>query len=79
MEMFMSAHNHATSAETKAPASPAPKPALMSIPDAVRYCGGLGRSTFYKDILPRLKTVRVGTRRLVVVESMDRLIDELQG
>jgi hypothetical protein len=49
------------------------KPALMSISDSCRYLG-IGRSTFYSDILPLLETVRFGSRNLVVVSSMDDLI-----
>jgi hypothetical protein len=49
-------------------------PALLSIADAARYLG-IGRSKFY-SIIPLLQTVNFGTRRLVVVSSMDALIDE---
>jgi hypothetical protein len=52
-------------------------PALVSIPDAAKYMGGIGRSKFYTDILPLLETVKFGARRFVVVESMDRLLTSL--
>jgi hypothetical protein len=52
------------------------KPALASIPNAIKYCGGISRSKFYSDILPLLQTVNFGARRFVVVSSMDRLIQE---
>jgi hypothetical protein len=52
------------------------KPALASIPDAAKYMGGISRSKFYTDVLPLLQTVNFGTRRFVVVQSMDRLIAE---
>jgi hypothetical protein len=52
------------------------KPVLASIPAARKYMGGIGRSTFYAQILPLLETVNFGTRRFVVVRSMDALIDE---
>jgi hypothetical protein len=51
------------------------KPALASIRAACEYMGGISRAKFYADILPRLETVKLGSRNLVVVESMDRLIE----
>jgi hypothetical protein len=51
-------------------------PALVSIPDAAKYMGGIGRSKFYTGVLPLLQTVNFGARRFVVVSSMDALIDE---
>jgi hypothetical protein len=51
------------------------RPRLISIDDGYRYVG-VGRSTFYTDWLPWLKTVRVGRRNLVELESLDRLVDE---
>jgi hypothetical protein len=51
-------------------------PILASIPAARRYMGGVSRSLFYRDLLPKLQTVNFGTRRFVVVRSMDRLIAE---
>jgi hypothetical protein len=52
------------------------KPAFASIPAAIAYLGGPSRSKFYADILPRLQTVNWGTRKFVVVSSMDQLIVE---
>ena len=52
------------------------RPRLVSI-DAGCHYSGVGRSKFYDDFLPRLKTVRVGRRNLVDLELLDRLIDEL--
>jgi hypothetical protein len=47
-------------------------------PGALGCCyAGVGRSKFYDDILPRLRTVKIGRRNLVVLESLDQLIDEL--
>jgi hypothetical protein len=64
-----------------APASITPnaarlRPRLISIDDGYRYVG-VGRSKFYSDFLPRLKTVRVGRRNLVDLGSLDQLVDEL--
>jgi hypothetical protein len=52
-----------------------PKPALMSINDACRYLGGISRAKFYADILPRLESVHIDKRHMIVVASMDRLIE----
>jgi hypothetical protein len=51
------------------------KPALASIKAACQYMGGVSRAKFYADVLPMLETVKFGTRNLVVVASMDRLIE----
>ena len=51
--------------------------ALASIPNSCKYMGGVSRAKFYSDILPKLETVHLGTRHLVVVSSMDRLIATL--
>ena len=50
------------------------KPALASIRDSCNYLGGVSRAKFYADILPKLNTVHLGARHLVIVASMDRLI-----
>ena len=55
---------------------PGLRPRLISIADAYRYAG-VGRSKFYADILPKLKTVRIGRRNLIDLASLDDLIDEL--
>jgi hypothetical protein len=55
------------------------KPALVSIPNACKYMGNVSRAKFYSGVLPQLETVYVGTRRFVVVASMDRLIAKLLG
>jgi hypothetical protein len=54
------------------------RPALISINEAADYLG-IARSTFYKDFLPNIETVRIGKRNLVVVESLDRLVAKLRG
>jgi hypothetical protein len=51
------------------------KPALCSIETGCEYVGGLSRSKFYADILPLLETVKFGGRNMIVVASMDRLIE----
>jgi hypothetical protein len=52
------------------------RPRLISIADGYRYAG-VGRSKFYSDILPKLKTIRIGRRNLIDLASLDDLIDEL--
>jgi hypothetical protein len=56
---------------------PALKPVLASIPNSLKYMGGISRAKFYADVLPLLETVKIGSRNLVVVESMNRLIASL--
>jgi hypothetical protein len=41
--------------------------------------GDVSRAKFYSDVLPELDSVHVGTRHLIVVSSMDRLIAKLLG
>jgi hypothetical protein len=62
--------------ESKTEEAAALKPALASIPNAIKYYGDISRSKFYRDILPLLQTVNFGARRFVVLQSMDRLIAE---
>jgi hypothetical protein len=54
------------------------RPRLISIDAGYRYAG-CGRSKFYDDLRPHLESVRIGRRRLIVLESLDRLIDELRS
>jgi hypothetical protein len=56
------------------PHTDALRPALASIPVACKYLGDVSRAKFYADVLPLLETVHIGSRHLVVVASMDRLI-----
>ena len=55
------------------------KPAIVSIPDACKYMGGVSRAKFYLDVLPSLETVYLGARHFVVVASIDRLIAKLKN
>jgi hypothetical protein len=55
------------------------RPALVSIKGACEYLGGIGKSAFYERYLPRLDTVRLGTRNLVTVASLDRLIEAIRA
>jgi hypothetical protein len=50
------------------------RPALVSIPAACQYLGGISRSKFYADILPLLETVKIDNRHLVVVAALDAFI-----
>ena len=58
--------------------APSLKPALASIKASCEYMGGVSRAKFYADILPKLETVKLGSRNFVVVSSMDRLIRAIQ-
>jgi len=60
------------------PASPPLRPAFISVAEAAHYLG-VARSTLYKDFLPGLETVRVGKRNLVLLESLDRLVEQLRA
>jgi hypothetical protein len=52
------------------------RPRLIPIDAAADYMG-VGRSKFWRDYLPRVRTVQVGRRRLVELDSVDALINEL--
>jgi hypothetical protein len=51
------------------------KPALASIKASCEYMGGVSRSKFYADLLPRLETVKLGSRTFITIASLDRLIE----
>ena len=40
---------------------------------------GVGRSKFYRDFLRRLRTLRIGRRNLVELESVDEFLDQLRA
>jgi excisionase family DNA binding protein len=52
------------------------RPRFVSIREAADYLG-ISRATLYKDYLAKVKTVRIGRRRLVDLDSLDELADEL--
>ena len=54
------------------------RPRFVSIAEACEYLG-VSRAKFYADLLPRVKTCRVGRRNLVDLDSLDELGDELLG
>jgi hypothetical protein len=54
------------------------RPRLIPIADGYHYAG-VGRSTFYTRFLPRVKSVRVGRRHLIELDSLDLLIDDLHA
>lgn len=57
---------------------PQQRPALIAVNDAADYLG-IARSTFYKVFIQDLETVQIGKRRLIVAESLDRLVAKLRG
>lgn len=48
-------------------------PPLLSIGEAAAYLR-ISRAKFYADILPILESVRIGGRRLVYRDSLDKFI-----
>jgi hypothetical protein len=50
------------------------QPALTDIPGALAYLGDVGRSKFYRDLLPQLDVVRFGARTFITIKSLDKLI-----
>jgi len=54
------------------------RPRYVSIDDVCRYMG-VGRSKFYRDFLRRLRTLRIGKRNLVELDSVDQLLDQLRA
>ena len=49
-------------------------PLLASIKTTQFMLGGIGRTKLYADILPKLETVEVGSRTLVVIASIQRYV-----
>jgi hypothetical protein len=52
------------------------RPRYLTIEAACRYAG-IGRSKFYACLLRRVRTLRLGTRNLVELDSLDELLDQL--
>jgi hypothetical protein len=52
------------------------RPRLVSLDEAATYAG-VGRSKFYDDFVDRVRTIKVGHRKLVDLDSLDALIDKL--
>ena len=52
------------------------RPRFVSIGDAARYLG-CSRSHFYAALLPKVRTIRLGKRRLVDFDSLEQLGDKL--
>jgi predicted DNA-binding transcriptional regulator AlpA len=52
------------------------RPRFVSIREACHYLG-CSRSHFYAELLPKVKTVPLGKRRLVDFDSLEELGDEL--
>jgi hypothetical protein len=52
------------------------RPRLVSLDEAAQY-SGVGRTKFYDDFVDRVRTIKVGHRKLVDLDSLDALIDRL--
>jgi hypothetical protein len=63
-------------ADRSAPRVPELRPRYVTIDTACRYAG-IGRSKFYRDYLERVRTLRLGKRNLVELNSLDELLDQL--
>jgi excisionase family DNA binding protein len=44
-------------------------------PDEAAVCLGVSRSAFYADVLPQLRTLRVGRTRLVPVAELEAWVE----
>jgi hypothetical protein len=53
------------------------KPRIMPHAKSRLYFGEPSWARYYAKISPRLETIKIGRRTFVIVESADRLIDEL--
>jgi hypothetical protein len=52
------------------------RPRYISIADAARYTA-VSRSHFYNIFMPRVRTIRLGKSRLIELDSLDAVLDEL--
>ena len=60
--------------------SPAPAVYLYSINDACKALGGMGRTWLYAEIKRgAIRTVTLGSRRLVPASEIERLVNEAMG
>jgi excisionase family DNA binding protein len=50
-------------------------PRLALSPDEAAKRLGIARSTFYKSVLPEIRVVNLGRRRLVPVRELDRWLE----
>ena len=51
---------------------------LVSIPETRKILGGIGRTKTYQLLESDLETVKLGSRRLVIRSSIDRLVERLR-
>jgi hypothetical protein len=66
------------SATPQGNSGPVLKPFLLAIEPAATYAG-VSRNTFYLEFIPHIETVYIGRRRFVVVESLDRCLEDLRA
>jgi hypothetical protein len=52
------------------------KPAAVSVDDACKYLGGISRAFFYRDYFDKVEIAQLGTRTVVLVDSLDRLLED---
>jgi hypothetical protein len=53
-----------------------PRPALASIKAAIAYLGSPSPAFFYERLLPKLPTVRLGSRTFVEYRALDELVEQ---
>jgi excisionase family DNA binding protein len=56
-------------------ATPRPIPRLCYTPNEAAAALGIGRTTFYEQVLPELRTIRLGRKQLVPVRELERWTD----
>jgi hypothetical protein len=52
------------------------RPRIVSVEDGARYAN-VSRAYFYEFFMPRVRTVRMGKRRGIELDSLDEAIDAL--
>jgi excisionase family DNA binding protein len=51
-------------------------PARLALtPDEAAGCLGIGRTTFYEQVLPELRVIRLGRKRLIPVRELEAWTD----
>ena len=58
------------------PRTQRPAPRLALTVDEAAASIGVGRSLFYTSVLPQLRIVRVGSKRLIPLAELDRWLSE---
>jgi hypothetical protein len=54
------------------------RPRYISLTAAARYAA-VSRSQFYIFFMPRVRSIKLGKSRLIELDSLDAILDELAG